>query len=96
VVAPFELMEEFMSALTDRQKARERLSHVFQSILDKMVPADESVPLPGKKFVEWEDLADEVDRTLVPTFLEKRAALEASAQADRGGFVAQSGEPDRP
>jgi len=25
VVAPFELMEEFMSALTDRQKARERL-----------------------------------------------------------------------
>jgi hypothetical protein len=78
-------MEEFMSALTDRQKARERLSQVFQSILDKMVPANESVPLPGKKFVEWEDLADEVDRTLVPTFLEERAALEASAQADCGG-----------
>ena len=74
-----------MSALTDRPKARERLSQVFQSILDKMVPADESVPLPGKKFVEWEDLADEVDRTLVPVFLEERAALEASAQADCGG-----------
>jgi hypothetical protein len=78
-------MEEFMSALTDRQKARERLSQVFQSILDKMVPANESVPLPGKKFIEWEDLADEVDRTLVPVFLEERAALEASAQADCGG-----------
>jgi len=74
-----------MSALTDRQKARERLSQVFQSILDKMVPVDESVPLPGKKFVEWEDLADEVDRTLVPTFLEERAALEASAQVQSGG-----------
>lgn len=74
-----------MSALTDRQKARERLSQVFQSILDKIVPADESVPLPGKKFVEWEDLADQVDRTLVPVFLEERAALEALAQADCGG-----------
>ena len=86
MVAPLELMEESMSALTDRQKARERLSQVFQSILDKMVPADESVPLPGKKFIEWEDLADEVDRTLVPVFLEERAALEASAHADGGGI----------
>lgn len=74
-----------MAALTDRQKARERLSQVFQSILDKMIPADEAVPLAGKKFVEWEDLGDEVDRTLVPVFLEERAALEASAQADCGG-----------
>jgi hypothetical protein len=85
VVAPFELIEESMSALTDRHKACERLNQVFQSSLDKMVPADESVPLPGKRFIEWEDLADEVDRTLVPVFLEERAALEASAQADCGG-----------
>lgn len=75
-----------MAALTDRQKARERLGVVFQSILDKMVPADEAVPLPGGgKFVQWEDLADEVDRTLVPVFLEERAALESSAHADCGG-----------
>lgn len=74
-----------MAALTDRQKARERLSQVFQSILDKMIPADEAVPLAGSKFVEWEDLGDEVDRTLVPVFLEERAALEASADADCGG-----------
>src|SRR5438445_1622142 len=74
-----------MAALTDRQKARERLSQVFQSILDKMIPADEAVPLAGSKFVEWEDLADEVDRTLVPVFLEERAALETSAQVEVGG-----------
>jgi hypothetical protein len=74
-----------MAALTDRQKARERLSQVFQSILDKMIPADEAVPLAGSKFVEWEDLGDEVDRTLVPVFLEERAALEAGAHADCGG-----------
>jgi hypothetical protein len=66
-------MEEPMSALTDRQQARDRLNKVFQSILDKVVPLDESVPLPGKKFVDWEELADEVDRTLVPTFPEERA-----------------------
>jgi hypothetical protein len=74
-----------MAALTDRQKARERLSQVFQSILEKMIPADEAVPLAGSKFVEWEDLGDEVDRTLVPVFLEERAALEASAHAECGG-----------
>jgi hypothetical protein len=78
--------EDAMAALTDRQKSRERLAQVFQSVLDKMVPADEAVPLPGgRKFVQWEDLADEMDRTLVPVFLEERAALEASAQADCGG-----------
>jgi len=43
-----------MAALTDRQKARERLGQVFQSILDKMIPADEAVPLAGRKFVEWD------------------------------------------
>ena len=74
-----------MAALTDRQKARERLGQVFQSILDKMIPADEAVPLAGSKFVEWEDLGDEVDRTLVPVFLEERAALEPGARADCGG-----------
>ncbi len=74
-----------MAALTDRQKARERLGQVFESILDKMIPADEAVPLAGSTFVEWEDLGDQVDRTLVPVFLEERAALEAAAHADCGG-----------
>jgi hypothetical protein len=78
-------MEDSMPALTDRQKARERLSQVFQSILDKMIPADEAVPLQGRKFVEWEDQGDELARTVVPMFLEERAALEASALADSGG-----------
>lgn len=74
-----------MAALTDRQKARERLSQVFQSLLDKMIPADEAVPLRGGRFLEWEDQGDELDRTLVAVFLEERAALEVSARADCGG-----------
>ena len=80
-----------MPALTDRQKARERLSQVFQSILDKMIPADEAVALAGSKFVEWEDLGDEVDRTLVPVFLEERAALEGNAVVDHPGSCPHCG-----
>jgi hypothetical protein len=82
-------MEDSMPALTDRQKARERLSQVFQSTLDKMIPADEAVPLKGGKFVEWEDQGDELARTVVPMFLEERAALEASAHADSGGHCSR-------
>ncbi len=74
-----------MAALTDRQKAREKLSHVFQQMLDELIPADASVPLAGGKFIDWEDQGDELARTLVPMFLEERAALDAAASADCGG-----------
>jgi hypothetical protein len=74
-----------MSALTDRQKAREKLSQVFQSILDKMIPADKSVPLEGRKFIDFEDQGEQVIHSLIPVFLEERAALDAAAQADMGG-----------
>ena len=74
-----------MAALTDRQKAREKLSQVFQTLLDKMIPPDTEVPLAGDKFIDWEDQGDELARTMVPMFLEERAALDAAAQADCGG-----------
>jgi hypothetical protein len=74
-----------MAALTDRQKAREKLSQIFQTLLDKMIPPDTQVPLAGRKFIDWEDQGDELARTMVPLFLEERAALDAAAQADCGG-----------
>ncbi len=74
-----------MASLTDRQKARERLQAAFSAQLDKLIPADEALPLHGGKFIEWEDQADELEQTLCTTFLEERAALEYSAQADCGG-----------
>ncbi|HEV8178495.1 MAG TPA: hypothetical protein VGP44_12525 [Gemmatimonadales bacterium] len=74
-----------MAALTDRQKAREKLSQVFHSILDKVIPSDEAVPLAGRTFVDWEEMGDEVDHTLIPVFLEECAALAAGAHADCGG-----------
>ena len=74
-----------MASLTDRQKARERLKAAFEAQLDKLIPADEALPLHGGKFIEWEDQADELEQTLCTTFLEERSALEYSAQADCGG-----------
>jgi hypothetical protein len=78
-------MEDVMASLTDRQKARERLRAAFEAELNKLIPADESLPLRGGKFIEWEDQADELEQTLCSTFLEERAALESSAQVDCGG-----------
>jgi len=80
-----------MAALTDRQKAREKLSQVFQSILDKMIPPDTSVPLEGRQFIDFEDQGDELARTLVPVFLEERAALDAAAGVDCGGCCPHCG-----
>lgn len=74
-----------MASLTDRQRARERLQAAFSAQLDKLIPADESLPLQGGRFIEWEDQADELEQTLCTTFLEERSALEYSAQVDCGG-----------
>ena len=74
-----------MAALTDRRTARERLLKLAAQMVDRLIPADESVPLKGGTFREWEDQADEIERTLCPAFLEERAALENNAQASGGG-----------
>jgi hypothetical protein len=74
-----------MAALSNRKEARERLRRVFEAQLDKLVPADESVPMAGQAFREWEDQADEFDRTVTATLLEELAALSASAQVKEGG-----------
>lgn len=48
--------------------------------LDRIVPADGSVPLRGKAFLDWERQADEMRRALLPTLLQERAALDDAAQ----------------
>ena len=74
-----------MAALTDRQAARERLTRMFEALRDRLIPADESVPLKGGTFREWEDQADQIERGLCPAFLEERAALESNARVERAG-----------
>jgi len=80
-----------MAATTDRQAARERLFALAKAQIDKLIPADEGVPLRGQFFADFEDQADEFERTVCPAFLEERVALSAAAQAADGGSCPHCG-----
>jgi hypothetical protein len=74
-----------MPARTTRKAARERILRAVLAELDRVIPEDESLPLRGRTFREWEDQADRFDRTVTAILLEERAALDASAQVKDGG-----------
>lgn len=74
-----------MAALTDRRRARARLSEAFHAELDRLIPEDESKPLQGQYFSDWEDQAEQVIRKISTTFLEQRSCLEATARPDHAG-----------
>jgi DNA-directed RNA polymerase subunit RPC12/RpoP len=74
-----------MAALTTRQAARERILRAVVAELDRIIPSNEAVELRGRTFREWEDQADEFDRTVTAILLQERAALDASARVGEGG-----------
>jgi hypothetical protein len=69
-----------MSARTDRQAARQRMQAVFEDALDRLIPADESTPLRGGTFLEWEEQADEFKAEVIGCLLEERSALDEAAE----------------
>jgi DNA-directed RNA polymerase subunit RPC12/RpoP len=80
-----------MPALTTRKEARERLLKTIMAAVDRIIPEDESRPLKGSTFGEWEDQTDAFKRAVIPTLLEERAALEESARVERGGHCPYCG-----
>ena len=80
-----------MPARTTRKDARERLIKTMMDAMDRIIPADESVPLRGSTFGEWEDQADAFKRAVIPTLLEERAALEDGARVEHGGHCPHCG-----
>ena len=74
-----------MPARTTRREARERAVKEFMASLDRVIPADESMPLRGRTFRDWEDQVEELIRQTAPTLLEERAALEDNARVEPGG-----------
>lgn len=74
-----------MAALTDRRRARARLSEAFQAELDRLIPQDESKPLQGRYFSDWEDQADEVIHKISTTFLQERSRLDDTARHELAG-----------
>jgi hypothetical protein len=91
-----------MAARTTRREARERVIKSFMDSLDKIIPPEESVPLRGQTFLDWERQADALRKAVVPTLLQERAALDAGAElaADQCGPCPRCGSQriylDRP
>lgn len=80
-----------MAARTSRQEARARILAAFGAQLDRMIPADESVPLKGATFADWEDQIEVLAQATLPVALEARAALSSGAQVDRAGLCPYCG-----
>ncbi len=80
-----------MPARTTRQQARQRALAAFTASLDRIIPADESVPLKGSTFLDWENQITQMRRALLPTVLEERAALEPNAQVEHAGHCPHCG-----
>ena len=74
-----------MPARSTRSEARARILAAFQAELDRMIPADEGVPLKGATFADFEDQMEELARSALPVVLEERAALEANAEVVTAG-----------
>lgn len=80
-----------MAARTTRQAARDKLRAVFQAALDRMIPPDESVPLKGATFLDFENQVEALVRAVGPTALEERAALSDDAQVMTAGCCPHCG-----
>ena len=82
-----------MPARISRQEAREAARKAFEASLDRMMPADESKPLKGAKFIDWENQIEQMAQAVLPTVLEQRALLEENAHVEQAGHCPYCGSP---
>ena len=80
-----------MPASTSRQEARERLFKIAQSSIDRLVPADERVPLCGSTFADFENQSYEVGDEILAAMMEERAKLERNAIVECAGACPHCG-----
>jgi hypothetical protein len=71
-----------VAARTTRAAARQRVIQAFMASLERIIPEEESKPLKGSKFLDWELQAQALKQAVVPTLLEERAALEENARVE--------------
>ena len=74
-----------MPARRTRQEARSRILSAFAAQLDRVIPEDESVPLKGATFADFEDQVDTLGQAALTVALEERAALESNAEVETAG-----------
>lgn len=80
-----------MPARISRQEARDAARKAFEASLDRIIPADETKPLKGGKFIDWENQIEQMAQAVLPTVLEQRALLEESAQVEQAGHCPHCG-----
>ena len=80
-----------MPARSTRQEARERILAGMRAQLDRLIPEDESVPLKGAAFADFEDQVEILARAMLPVVLEERAALELNAEVSTAGCCPHCG-----
>jgi hypothetical protein len=71
----YSFMEEAMSEMTARQAARERILRQIQAEVDRLLPADANIPLQGRTFLDFENVAERVSNDLYVTIVEERVML---------------------
>jgi hypothetical protein len=74
-----------MPAVRTRAEARARIRSLMEAAVERMIPADESVPLKGARFRDFEAQAETISNLLHTTLLEERAALENTAHVPDAG-----------
>jgi len=74
-----------MPARTTRRAARERVQAVFGAALERLIPADEALPLKGATFADFEDQVEALAQAALPVILEERAALASNAAVETAG-----------
>lgn len=74
-----------MPALTTREVARERIAAVVKSVVERVIPEDESKPLRGTTFREFEEQVYRAGNEILAAMLEERAQLSPRAEAQEAG-----------
>ena len=74
-----------MAARTTRAAARAKILAAFAAQVDRIIPADEAVPLKGATFADFEDQVETLARAALPVALQERAALAPEAEVATPG-----------
>lgn len=74
-----------MPALTTRQAARERIQSIAMAAVDRLIPADEAIPLRGSTFADFENQTYAVGNEVLAAMMEERAKLERNAVVEVAG-----------
>ena len=80
-----------MPALTTREEARARLLKMFESSLERIIPANPAKPLQGEIFADFERQTYAACNDVLAAAMEERAKLDPRAVLDEAGACPHCG-----